>query len=251
VAALALSYAALRPPVPPEAHAAVPVVSPPVTPFDHAWQLAQKGKHGPAAAEFVALGEVNKDGRAYGFAAYCLTAGKNRPQDVIVVADEAIRLGYRTAPTYANRAYNHFKANNPAAAKADCDEALRLDPNLPAALYTRATVRLQMHITEGVALPPEAIADIERATTAMPDAPEVWNHAAQIYFRASADRPDLRNRAIRAVGNAVLAGKDAGAIKRNPVLEPLVGDPAFETSLTLRPRAVAPQTNPHLASPIP
>lgn len=257
VAALALGYAALRPPTPPEARAATPElpvpvapVAAPLTPFDRAWQLAQKGQYVPAVLEFQAIGEAQKDGRAYGFAVYCMSAGKYRPEEVIVIADEAIRLGFRDAATYANRAYNHLKATKPAAAKADCDEALRLDPNLPAALYTRAVAQLQLH-SAGEAVPPEAIVDIERATVAMPDAPEVWSIAAQIYFCAATDQPDLRTRALRAVGNAVLSGKDVGAIRRNPILKVLAGDPVFEEALTWRPEAVPPPTNPHLASPNP
>jgi hypothetical protein len=255
LAALGASYAALRTaPAAPAAAPALAAVQPAAAPaappapaaFDRAKQLYQKGEYRLAAVEFVSAGRAEKDGRAYGYAAYCLSAGKD-PVSALEVADEAIRLGYRTAPVYANRADNHLKAGRLPKAKDDCDEALRLDPGLLAARYTRAYVCLQLHLQKRAPIPPEAVADIESAAAVMPDAADVWDTAAQLYLLTSGDR----DRAGRAVKKAVLAGKPPAVIKRNLVLKPLAGQKDYDEALTLSPARVDRPVSPHLANPLP
>jgi eukaryotic-like serine/threonine-protein kinase len=255
--ALALSY--LTPGKPADSPD-VPATQPPaapapavLTPFERGQALLQKGEHGLAAAEFNAIGKADQDGRAYGYAAYCLSLKKGAgPDEAIWASDEAIRLGYRTAPVYANRAHNHFKANRLEEAQADCNEALRLDPKLHAARYTRVTVYLRMHLTKQAAIPPEALADIDQVTAGMPNAPDVWSTAAQLYILTAAGNPAARDKAAQAVHKAVLAGKSPEMLRRNPVLhDALSGHKVYENALTLRPGRVALPANPHLASPIP
>jgi tetratricopeptide (TPR) repeat protein len=202
-----------------------------------------------AAGDFIAAGKAGSDGRAYGYAAYCLSVGKE-PSGAIAAADAAIRLGYRTAPVYANRAYNHLHLARLPKAKEDCDEALRLDPDLLAARYSRAYAHLQMRLQNGEgAVPPEAIADVDRVTASEPTDPDVWNVAAQLYVLAPGG--PAMDKAAHAVRKAVRAGKPPDALRRSEVLRPLAGHPIYEEALTLLPGRAVKLASPHLVNPIP
>lgn len=261
--ALGLGYGALRAPdaasqVPRERR---PDVAPPAqqvaatapaAPFERGLQLMRANEPGLASVEFVKAGNANKDGRAYGFAAYCLSAGRGAPEDARDLANEAIRLGYREAPVYANRAYNHLKAGKLDEARRDCDEAVRRDPNLAAARYTRAVVGLQLHYQKGQPLSPDVVTDARRAAEGMPDAPDVWLTAARVYVIASAERPALKDDAARGVRSAVLAGKDVETVKRNTVLKAALAEhPVYQEALSLSPGRSPRPENPHLAALVP
>jgi serine/threonine protein kinase len=263
VVGLALGYAALRTPEPtfvpaPDTLAvplaAVPVVpaapATPATPFERGMQLYQKGQHGLAAVEFLAAGKADRDGRAYGYAAYCLSVGMDH-KEAAKIADKAIDLGYSTAPVYANRASNYLQTGRPQEAKNDCDEALRLDRDLLAARFTRTVACLQLHHQKGEAIPLEALADIELVTAGMSNSPDVWTTAAQLYTLTSAGNRARLDKAALAVRNAVLAGKQPEAIKRNPVLKTLAGHAIYDEALTLAQGPGPQPANPHLANPIP
>ena len=255
VLALALGFVALRPsdppPAPPEAPpvTAAPTPTAPASPFERGLVLFRQEQYGLAAGDFLEAGKAEKDGRAYGYAAYCLSVAR-APAEALVPADEAIRLGSRTAPVYANRAYNNYKLGRLEEAQADCDEAIRLDPDLPAPRFTRAVVHLAWYNRKRTVIPFEALADIDRATAGMPNAPEVWSVAAELYLLAP-DAPGAEEKAIEAVRRAVLAGKAADQLRRKPVLQAREGHPAFEAALKQPPGPAAPPVNPHLANPIP
>ena len=204
-----------------------------------------------AAIEFREAAKTDTTGRADGFAAYCMAAGGEQA-GALTHADRAIGLGFRTAPVYANRAYSHSKSGLHEDAISDCNEAIRLDPNLLAARYTRAYTCLQLHHYQKAAIPPEAVIDIERVTAGMPDVPvDVWDTAAQLYALTSADNSTRRDRAGQAAKKAVLAGKSPTALGRNIVLQALKGQKDYEEALTMRPGPVAHSANPHLARPTP
>jgi tetratricopeptide (TPR) repeat protein len=228
-----------------------PLFTAPVTAFDRGLLFLEQGQHGMAAVEFLAAGRADADGRAYAFAAYCLSVRKDS-KGASTAADEAIRLGYRKAPVFANRAYNRLLANRLTEALEDCNEALRLDPELRAARLTRAFVHLQLHLQKGVQVPPSSIGDIERVLAGVPNTADVWLTAAQLYVFAPGSDPDWREKAARAVREAVLAGKSPDAIRRNPFLKStLAGHPLYEEALGLKPGPVDPSINPQLCRPHP
>jgi serine/threonine protein kinase len=259
VLALVLGFAFPTKPVP-----APDVIdpAPPVTalaspsPLERGLVLARQGEHRLAAAEFLSVGSTEKGShehraRAYGYAAYCLAAGRD-PKGAVVAADEAIRLGDRTAAVYANRAFGHRQAGRLAEAKRDCDEALRRDPTLLAACYTRADVYLQLYHRDSKPIPLEAIADIEQVTASSPTAPDVWLAAAQLYLLTSDGGTIRQNDAAKAVRKAVLAGRSPEVIGRNAVLRnALANNPIYQEALSLRPTAGGQSVNPHLANPLP
>nr|AAX07511.1 unknown [Gemmata sp. Wa1-1] len=248
--ALVLGYRAVWPPVS-RAEPTVPVPQlPPTDSFELGTWWYERGQYELAAVEFQKAAAANNDGRAYGYAAHCLSASRV-PRGAIAAADAAIRLGYREAPVYASRAYNHFQIGNLKEAKADCDTALRLNPNLLAARFTRANVYLQMHYIGGEALPPEATADIDRVTAGAPNAPDAWITAAQIYLLAPDGGSAARDAAVQAIRQAVSAGSPPKVIESNPVLQMLADHPAYKDALAARPNQVAPSINLHLANPAP
>jgi len=251
VGALALVYFAPwrqepqpQPPDPP------PVVLP-TNPFDRGVLLFHQGQDSLAITEFLEAGEKNKDGRAYACAAYCLSIRKDH-KDAAAAATAAIRLGYRTAPVYANRAYNNLQTGKFKAAKDDCDEALRLDPNLRAAWLTRATVHLRMHQSKKTEIPMEAVEDIDRVTASQPTSPDVWLIAAAIYVVAPDKTPAMRDKAAQAVQAAVRNGKSREFILRDPVVHAaLKGHPVYEDALKLQPGPAGSPADPHLTNVIP
>ena len=154
---------------------------------------------------------------------------------------------------YANRAYNRL-SGHPQEAKDDCDEALRLDPNLLPALFTRAAIHLRMYHRNGTAIPLEATpAEIDRVMEGLLNVPDVWNTAgtplhpcASVAVCASCDK------AAQAVLNAISAGMSPDAVRRSSVLKTaLAGHPVYEQALTLPPGRVDTSINPHLANTIP
>ncbi|HEY1187206.1 MAG TPA: hypothetical protein VGE74_06080, partial [Gemmata sp.] len=261
-AALALGYSASHAPAPPPGPTAEPLPAAPLapalpdTPFERGLFYARNKQYGFAAVEFQRAAHDGQDGRAYGYLTFCLSNGRD-PKGAISAADKAIELGHRTAPVYANRAYNHFQLAHYQETKADCDEALRRDQNLLAARYTRALLRLQMYFQLRVQkivagpIPPEAVADIDAVTEAVSNDPDVWVTAAQIYVLAAEGRPEVLDRAARAVRAAVLAGKSPRLIGRNSVFGPIANHPVYKNALELPPVPAPPVANPQIANPIP
>jgi tetratricopeptide (TPR) repeat protein len=223
----------------------------PTGPFEQGLRLVKEGQHELAAVKFLAAGKAGNDGRAYAYAAYCLSTGKT-PAGAAEVADEAIRLGHGTAPVYANRAYNHLQARHLEQALADCNEALRLDPDLRAARYTRAFVRLQLHYSTGAPVPAEAVTDIERVTAGAPNTADVWMTAAETFILGPGDGTDRRENAAEAVRRAVAAGKSPTAIRKNLVLKnALTRYLPYENALNTPLGRADASINPHLSNPIP
>ncbi|QJW99416.1 serine/threonine-protein kinase [Frigoriglobus tundricola] len=232
----------------------VAVAPPELTPFEEALQLYRSENYGLAAAKFMEIGTAGKDGRAYGYAAYCFCVINYDPSASLVASDEAIRLGYKEAPVYANRAYLRLKdkrlLND---ALDDCNEALSRDSNLLAARYTRACVHLRRHLEKHTAaVPAEALEDIERVTAVVTDNAEVWWTAATLYVLAPGSGAAERNKAAWALKRAILAGKSPQFVARNPVLKKaLIGHPEYNEIMALYAGPSAPQANPHLVNPIP
>jgi tetratricopeptide (TPR) repeat protein len=223
----------------------------PTGPFEQGMLLVKRGQHRLAASEFLEAGTAGTDGRAYAYAAYCLSVGRDS-KGAAAAADGAIRLGYRTAPVYANRAYNLQQLGRHAEALADCDEALRLDPDLRAARYTRAYVHLQLHHLTGAPVPAGAVTDIERVTAGAPNTADVWMTAAEVFVLAPDDGTDRRESAAEAVRGAVAAGKPPAAIRKNLVLKnALTRYLSYETALNTPPGPADASINPHLSNPIP
>jgi serine/threonine protein kinase len=242
--AVALGYPALGP-APPAGPAAAAT-----DPMAVGLELYRQGQPELAAVKFLDAGKAGRDGRAYAYAGYCLSLGQY-PAGAISAADDAIRLGNGTAAVYANRAYNHLRSDRPGEAKIDCDTALGLEPNLVPALYTRSVARLRLHLRTRAPVPPEAVADIDRVTAAVPNDPEVWVTAAQLDLVAGGSGLAQRDKAAAAVRNAVLAGKPTHLVECNPVFkDALRGHPVYEAALKLTPGPVVPGTNPHLVNPI-
>jgi hypothetical protein len=66
---------------------------------------------------------------------------QGNPQAALGLLDAAVSLDRRDAAAWANRAVAHYKLRRLAEARADADEAVRLEPRLTEALYNRGMVR--------------------------------------------------------------------------------------------------------------
>lgn len=249
VAAVSLSDPLPRPAVTTDAPPA-PEPPAPTGPFERGMRLVKQGQHRIAAAEFLDAGKAANDGRAYACAAYCLSVSKDS-KGALKLADDAIRLGHGTAPVYANRAYNRIQLAQYPEALADCNEAIRLDPELRAARYTRAYIHYRLAL-KNAPLPLDAIADIDRVIAGAPNTADVWMTAATLFVLAPDGGPKMREKAVLAVRNAILAGKSPDAIRNNPIfLDALAGDPRYGDALNLTPGPKDLSANPHLCNPIP
>jgi tetratricopeptide (TPR) repeat protein len=233
-----------------EARAAPAEPPPPTDAFARGVACFHRKEYVQGWHEFQRAGEEKKDGRAHACAAYCFALLKDH-RAAIPEWDKAIRLNYRDPAVYANRAFSYLQRGQHERAKADCDEALRLDPDLRAARLTRAVYHLRQH-ARGEGLAPEAVADIEKVLTGEPNTAEVWMTAAQIFAGASADRRDLLERAADAVRRAILAGKEPRLISRNPLLvKALGGRPSFQAALRTAPGVPQAAPDPQMVNVIP
>lgn len=218
--------------------------------FEHGLWLYGKREYGMAASEFMEVGKERQDGKAYAFAAYCYSV-KKEPLAAELAANEAIRLGYRIAAVYANRAHNRVQLNRYIEAKDDCNVAINLDPNLRAPRYTRSAIYLRIAIQEHTPLPTEAIEDIEWVTARMPNTPDIWMTAAQLYALASDEDAAMQEKAVNAVREAILAGKSLPAISRNPILiSKLQNCQKFQEALKLTPGKESTFDDVRLVNPI-
>ncbi len=259
--ALVLSCALLRPLVAPASPSGV--VAPPrsLSPFEQAMEWYREEKYDLAAAGFGKIAQTENDGRAYGYWSHCMSA-LQVPSGAIDAADKATQLGYCEAPVYANRSYNHLQTGRLERAKADCDAALKRDPNLLAVRLTRAEVYLQMYLDlantgRRAAISPEAVTDIDQVISGasdLLDLPDTWIVAAQIHLLAVDGKggPAVHGTAIEEVRKAISRGRDPKATRRNPILRVLKGHPAYEDVLATSPNPVAaPTKNLRLVLPLP
>lgn len=228
-----------------------PTQDAPTDPFDRGVLLLNQGQYSLASIEFSEAGQAKNDGRAYACAAYCLSMRRDL-KIAIFTAEKAIRFGYRTAPVYANRAFSYYQSGKLTEAKNDCDEALRLDPNLQAARLTRATVYLQIQQLKNTELPTEAVTDIDQVTANPSTSPEVWLVAAHIYVVATDKSSAMRDKAARAVQAAIRGGKTPDTVRRDPIVHAaLTGHPVYEEALRSKPGPAAERVgDPHLVNPL-
>lgn len=224
----------------------------PIDAFQRAVWLARRGDFAAARIDFQNVGRERRDGRALACASYCM-ARLGEHKTAAVEAGEAVKLGYRTPALYANRAFSCFQAKRYREAIAECGIALDLDPNLRAARLTRAAAHLEIHNQNPKQpLAPEALADIEAALAEGPNPRDVWITAARIYVLRAGRRPELLDKAARAVRGAVLAGKAPDAVKQDDLLaKALAGHPVFEEALRLPPGQFDRALNPQLIDIIP
>jgi tetratricopeptide (TPR) repeat protein len=128
--------------------------------------------------------------------AYCF-ACLDRHLEAISVYTQAIETGYNAA-AYNNRAFCRLRRGagnqNLKDAASDLDEAVRRDPNLPAARYNRALLALQRRVhNPNTLLSDTALADIRIALDTSPAMTrELYRDAAYLYAFAILD--DSRRR---------------------------------------------------------
>lgn len=230
-------------PAPPEAQVrelltepVAPVSAPgSIGPHERANLLLEQGEHGLAAREYLKIGKEHGDGKAFALAAYCLSLTGSDHLGAITAAEEAIQHGFQPAAVYANRAYNYLRRNRLREAKTDCDSALKLEPDLRAARFTRAATYQKIATGQHNCAPPqEAIDDISFVVADGTNNKNVWNVAATLYTLASSGSPQLQERAAQCIHEAILCGTPPYMFSHNPLfLTRLSGHPIFEDALKL------------------
>lgn len=202
------------PPVPPEP----PALPRPLT----ADELTARGRdrlgagdRPGARADFEAAYGLSGSPWAKALVAYVL-ALEGQHVASAAAAEEAIVGGARSAAVYNNKGYALVESS-PAAAAApgtahaaieSLDEALRLAPGMPAALYNRARAQFRGDLFAGRPVSPQAAADITAVLTKSPASPELHLDAARIYAACAANDPSLRDKAVGQVSAAIRAGQD-------------------------------------------
>jgi serine/threonine protein kinase len=222
-------------------------------PFSAANQLLEQGNFTVAASEFLRIGREHGDGKAFALAAYSLSMNKDH-LGAMTAAEEAIRHGFESAAVYANRAYNLLQKKQTLLAKADCDAALRLDPHLTAAHFTRAMVHLKIAQDHANSAPPhEAIEDIALVVESGASNFNLWHCAATLYTLACAESSDplLQEKAAACIRNAILCGKDPSTYSAVPLYATrLHGNRTYQEALTLTPGTSGKPDNLYLVNPI-
>ncbi len=104
---------------------------------------------------------------------------KLTPQEQIAACNEALAQPRDTGPAlaglYRARGYARQRADQPDAALADYDRALRLDPDDSYALYNRGLLHLAANRFD------PAIADLSRSIALRPDNPAAYRNRAEAY----------------------------------------------------------------------
>jgi serine/threonine protein kinase len=220
------------------------------TAFDRGIELHAQAQHSLAATEFLAYGEEENDSLAYACATYCLCLEKNY-RLAIAAAEKAEQFGGTDASLLANRAYAYLLTGKLPEALNDCDAAIRLRPNFPAPVLTRAMALVQMHQRKEATISTTLAAELDRAISASKPTADNWMTAAYLYIKVS-DLTDRKDRALHAVQEAIRLGKPADALRRSPIVASALSDhPGFASALNTPALSSPRPQNPHLVSPLP
>jgi tetratricopeptide (TPR) repeat protein len=194
------------------------------------------------AAEIFPLGEVSAC-RAYacaleGFSTSCIFS-----------SNESIAAGFATAEVYNNLGYGYFSTNLFARAVDALDEAIRLDPGLRPALYTRALAEFKAALREQRPIDPRAITDIERAIDCGPQNAYMFYDAALIYSQLDAASGEFREKVVQYLCEAARLGVAPKIIRR--AFPSLVDEPRLHNALAQDVTVVHRSRTDYLADPLP
>ncbi len=193
----------------------------PQTPFERGLFFLKQNDTALAGSEFMTAAQADNDGRAYGYAAFCM-ADRRLHVEAVFCADKAIGLGFREAWVYSNRAFCLSHQNRPEAARGDCDTALSLQPECVEARYIRARLALDQLQLDAKQVPgPEAIADIEFVRRRGPGAPDASLTAAYLYVGRNA--PGDTASAVTAVREAIERGENPERVRTDSRLITALG----------------------------
>lgn len=198
--------------------------------FARGLELLRTGDLNGARADFITAHGRSGDPKALGFAAYCFAlSGQALP--AADIGRRAIQDGADSAEVRNTVGYGLIQASWPGEAVPHLDEALRLSPNMQAALYNRALARHQLATAPGGKPDLRAAEDIKAALAAGPPFADLHFDAAQIYAVCSALDSTLCDAAIDQLCEAALAGKDPVRFRKDFVLLTYLGKhPRFEAA---------------------
>lgn len=196
-----------------------------------------------ALADYHAASRGADEGKTWACIGYC-QAMLALPDAAAFSLTMAIERGYAPAEVWSNLGYCHQVRARLEDAKAALDRALELNPDLRAALHTRAVVALQLSQTKGHQLG-TGIADIRRALEIGPVTTDMLRLAA--YLNADAGN---RDEALKFVRQAIESGQDSKLLAKDGGLRRLRNDPAFQEVLrTVQPRGT-PSNSSRLVDPV-
>jgi serine/threonine protein kinase/Flp pilus assembly protein TadD len=192
--------------------------------------------------------QLAPDAKIYACMGYCL----NCLGDERAAAGEyqrAVAAGFRRAEVYNNLAYGYLRLARFAEARQSLDEAIRLDPHLPAVYHNRAVYFFRMasqlswrtapkELPDGLkAQVRKGLADVEKALELGPGHAELYHLAGLLCaLRAGACRDERAlKQGLDYLARAVAAGEDPARLAENPEFQPFRDEAAFKALLQRRP----------------
>jgi serine/threonine protein kinase/thioredoxin-like negative regulator of GroEL len=204
-----------------------------------------------ALAFFEEADRRRRDGPTLVCLAYCLAALQHH-EPALQTMDQARDSGHESASLLNNRAFVLLQLHRVDEAQRALADALRLDPDLPAAHYNRAVLALWQTLARpGAVLSNQAVEDVRFAVARCPASASLFGDAARICALASGpDAPD-REEVLRYVRQAIELGADAKALLRDPLLRTRLGErPELKEACPIVPNPGSPTLNPGLALPL-
>ncbi len=173
-----------------------------------------------AEADFNKAFQLTNNPKYLGFVAYCRSrTGWNR--DAIPIGKRAVDKGFRSAEVLNNLGYAQLEMDQLPEAIEVLTDALEVHRNMQAALFNRAFARFKQGSKQNPpVVDPKAVEDIEVALAAGPSSYELHLTAAQIFaLGADEHRPELTDRAIEQLRQAVQTGLNPTVIQNNTLLQ--------------------------------
>jgi tetratricopeptide (TPR) repeat protein len=212
-----------------------------------------------AQADFFEVNKQQADGPTLARIGYC-SSRLRQHEMAIKQYDEAVEAGFTSAGLYNDRAFSAWKNSDLERTRQDLGAALRVDPNLQAALYNSAIFSLRGRERYALGGPPiseSALQDIRQAVEIGPADRVMYWYAAKMYaYAAQDDLPlDGKGRAAQAqfyLRKAYDYGENPQGLQGLPVFKAVLGSfPEFQSLRQGPPRPIVPIRNLRLIDPAP
>jgi Tfp pilus assembly protein PilF len=171
--------------------------------------------------------------------------GKHR--EAIEYYSRAVREGLKNEVVFNNLGFSHLRRNNLPTARELFSDALRINPQLRAALQNRALLEWKWAIARRTSPGPSAAADIESAINLAPGHGNLHYVAACIWCLSNA--PNRIDRALDHAERAITLGLKPEKLEQGTVFGSLLKEPRMTRLLQRQPRQLLAADPPAIVNP--